>query len=233
MSRPTPLRYFWTVCRAPLAAFGAAALLLAYGAYLAVQSPRDYQGVLFMALIGQMIAASTGFRDRLVRGHFDPLLAGRRSRLGVALAHAAFSIVPGLIFWLLVGSLEIFTHTRRLIAFSPGGLTAIVYISTVVWTVSLALGRHSGGVLWIFTLFVLAGGHRLHEFQEAYGTSSASFGVSAAAARAALVWPMALLSNGGHVEPLVHVMVAGAIVAVFAAGVGVILWMDAPLRDPS
>ncbi|HYM21708.1 MAG TPA: hypothetical protein VEU08_00800, partial [Vicinamibacterales bacterium] len=184
-------------------------------------------------LIALMLAGSTGFRDRLIRGHFDPLLAGKRSRCGIAAAHAAFSIVPGLMFWLLVGGLEILTHPRRVVAFSAGALTAVTYILTVVWTVSLLLGRHTGGVLWIFTLFLLASGHRLHEFQEAYGTSSASFAVSAAAARAALVWPIALLSNGGHVDPLVHIIVIAVTIVLFAGGVLAIVRMDAPLRGPA
>jgi len=233
MSNPSPLRYFWTVCRPPFSAFAAAALLLAYGVYQVMQSPTTFHDTLATTLIALMLAGSTGFRDRLVRGHFDPLLAGRRSRAGVAVAHAAFSILPGVIFWLLIGSLEIFTHPRRLIAFSPGAITAVVYISTAVWAVSLSLGRHTGGVIWILTLFILASGRHMHGIQEAYGTSGASLSVSIAAARAALIWPAALLRNGGYVEPLVHLMVLAAIAVLFAAGVALIAWMDAPLKEPS
>src|SRR4051812_10375096 len=96
---PSPLRYFWTVCRPPTSAFAWAALLLAWAVSVAWYRPRDFEEILGLALVGQALAASTGYRDRLARGHFDPLLAGRRSRFDVALAHAALSIVPGVLFW--------------------------------------------------------------------------------------------------------------------------------------
>ncbi len=120
-----------------------------------------------------------------------------------------------------------------MVTFSPGGLTAIAYVSVTVWAVSLALGKNTGGALWVFTLFVLAGGHQLSALQEAYGTSSASIAATVAAARAALIFPGALLTNGGHVEPPVLAMVIVAIAAIFAIGVALVVWMDAPLKDPS
>src|SRR5207302_8055435 len=139
----------------------------------------------------------------------------------------------GLVFWLLVGALEWSTHARRVVTLSPGGLTAIAYVSVTVWAVSLALGKNTGGALWVFTLFALAGGHQLSALQEAYGTSSASFGATAAAARAALIFPGALLTNGGHVEPPVLALMILAVAAIFVMGVAIVVWMDAPLKDPS
>ena len=233
MNGPSPLRCFWTICRPPAAAWLAAASLFAWGAHVAAKRPKDIDEIVALAMLGQMLAASTGFHDRLIRGHFDPVLAGRRSRVPVAIAHAAVSIAPGLIVWLLVGALEWSTHARRVVTFSPGGLMAIAHVSVTVWAISLALGKNTGGVLWVFTLFVLAGAHRLSALQEAYGTSSASLGVSAAAARAALVFPGALLTNGGYVEPAVITMVVAAVAAIFTGGVAMIVWMDAPLKDPS
>src|SRR2546421_12786627 len=44
-----------------------------------------------------------------------------------------------------------------ILTFSPGGLMAIAHVSVTVWAISLALGKNTGGVLWVFTLFVLAG----------------------------------------------------------------------------
>ncbi|HEV3141012.1 MAG TPA: hypothetical protein VGY57_10875, partial [Vicinamibacterales bacterium] len=228
MSEPSPIRFFWTVCRPPQSAAAVAALLFAYGLFLARRNPNDFHDVVGLALIGQMLAASTGYRDRLARGHFDPILAGRRSRVGIAIAHAGLSIVPGLLFWIAIGALEALTPARRLTVLSPGGITAIVHISVAVWTISLALGRNTGGVLWIVTLFLLAAGHQLTALQEAYGTSSAEIAVSVRAARAALVWPVALLTNGGYVEPPVLTLVAIAIVLMFAAGVAIVVWLDAP-----
>lgn len=102
-----------------------------------------------------------------------------------------------------------------------------------VWAVSLALGKNTGGVLWVFTLFALAGGHQLPALQKAYGTSSAGIAATVAAAGAALIFPGALMTSGGHVEPPVLALVIVAVAVVFVIGVAIIVWMDAPLKDPS
>jgi len=229
----TPLRYFWTVARPPASAFVAAGLLLAYGIFIAVNAPKDFEEILGLTLVGQSLAASTGYRDRLVRGHFDPILAGRRSRVAVALAHAALSIVPGLVFWLAVAVLERAVHMRHTLAFAAGPLSALLYVSVVVWTVSLVLGRNTGGVLWMAGLFMLAAGRQIHGLAEAYGTSRPDFTVNLAAARAALIWPGLLFTNGGSVESLVLTLVLLMTVAVFATGVGAIVTLDASLKDPA
>jgi hypothetical protein len=229
----TPLRYLWTVAGPPASALVAASLLFAYAWFLAVNSPVDFEEILGLTLAGQALAASTGYRDRLVRGHFDPILAGRPSRLAVALAHAALSIVPGLLFWLAVGLLERSVHLRHPLAFAAGPLAALLYVSVVVWAVSLVLGRNTGGVLWMAALFMLAAAQRIHLLSEAYGTSSADLAVSLAAARAALIWPLLLFTNAGRVEARVFVAILLATAAMFAGGVGIILRLDAPLKGPA
>jgi len=229
----TPLRYFWSVARPPASAFAAAATLFGYATFVAVNAPKDSEEILGLTLVGQALAASTGYRDRLIRGHFDPILAGRRSRITIALAHATLSIVPGLVFWFAVGLLERLTHVRHALAFAAGPLSALLYVSVVVWAVSLVLGRNTGGVLWMAGLFVLAAAQRIHLLSEAYGTSSADIAVSLKAARAAIVWPGLLFTNGGHVELPVLVLVLLATVGVFAGGIAVILALDASLKDPS
>ncbi|HMD34701.1 MAG TPA: hypothetical protein VKH42_07030 [Vicinamibacterales bacterium] len=229
----TPLRYFWTAARPPASAFVAAALLFAYATFQAVNSPKAFEEILGLTLVGQALAASTGYRDRLIRGHFDPILAGRQSRLGVAVAHATLSIVPGLLFWFVIGLLERSIHIRHPLAFAAGPLVALLYVSVAVWTVSLVLGRNTGGVLWMAGLFMLAAAQRIHLLSEAYGTSSADLAVSLRAARAALIWPALLFTNGGYVELPVLIMVLLGAVATFTAGVGIILRLDAPLEGPS
>ena len=228
-----PLRYFWTVARLPASGFVAAVLLFAYATFLAVNSPGDFQEILGLTLAGQALAASTGYRDRLVRGHFDPILAGRPSRVGVALAHATLSIVPGLMFWLAIGLLERSVHIRHPLAFAAGPLAALLHVSVAVWTVSLVLGRNTGGVLWMAVLFMLAAAQRIHLLSVAYGTSSASVAVSVEAARAALIWPLLLFTNAGRVEWPVLALILVAAGATFMAGVGIIVRLDATLKDPS
>jgi hypothetical protein len=228
-----PIQYFWTVTRPPASVFVAAVLLFLYATFLAANSPGEFGEILGLTLAGQALVASTGYRERLVRGHFDPILAGRRSRIGVALAHAALSIVPGLTFWLAIGLLEHSIHLRHPLAFAAGPVAALLYVSAVVWTVSLVLGPNTGGVLWMAVLLTLAAAQRIHLLSEAYGTSRPGLSVSFAAAKAALIWPLLMFTNGGSVEPAVLVLILVAAVATFLGGLGIIVRLDAPLKDPS
>jgi hypothetical protein len=179
-----------------------------------------------------MIAASSGYRDRLVRGHFDQLLAGCRTRGVVALAHLAFSIAPGVVVWVALGAVDVLLAGQRSVIFTAGGIAGFLYASLVAWAVSLWLGRNSG-VLWIVGLFVLAANGRVHVLSEAYGTSSASLAVTLRAAGAALVHPLLLVANGGHVEPAVLAIVATATLGAGVGGVMTIVHMQAPLRQPA
>jgi hypothetical protein len=176
---------------------------------------------------------STGYRDRLVRGHFDAILAGRRRRETLALAHAALSTVPGLVVWVLFGVLDHVLTSRTSMAITSSGVIAFVYASVVVWAVSLWLGRNTGGVLWLCALFVLAGAGKVHVLREAYGTSSASLVVTARAVGAALAFPLLMFSNGGYVEPPVLMAVCFAAVLVLLAGIWTIVRLDAPLKGPA
>lgn len=227
------LRFFWAILRPRRAAVAALVTLLIYTTYLATMSAEGFDEALALILLAQMLAASTGYRDRLVRGHFDGILAGRRSRVPLALAHAGLSLVPGLVLWLTFGVAQHFLTAQRSMSLTGGGLAAFVYASTVVWVVSLWLGRNTGGVLWLATLFVLAAAGQIHFLRYAYGTSSASLLVTARATGAALVFPLLMFSNGGYVEPDVLLGVCAAAAVALVAGVWTIARLDAPLRDPS
>jgi hypothetical protein len=125
----------------------------------------------------------------------------------VAFAHAALSMVPGFALWLAFGSASQAVR-RPTVALTYGGLLAFSYASLAVWAVSLWLGKNTGGVLWMAILFVLAAAGKVHVLRDAYGTVSADWLVTVKSAGAALAFPIAMLVNGGYVEPPVRVLVS-------------------------
>jgi hypothetical protein len=233
MNQPSALRFFWVILRPNRTTLAALLAVLVFAAYLAWTSADGFDEALSLILLTQLLAASTGYRDRLVRGHFDAILAGRRRREPVALAHAALSMLPGLVMWLSFGAVQSLVTSRRSIAMMPGGLITFAYASVVVWAASLRLGRNSGGVIWVFVAFMLAGVGKIHTLREAYGTSSADVMVTARAIGAALAFPLVMLGNEGYVEPVVLLGVCTAAVVVLALGIWMIVRFDAPLRDPA
>lgn len=233
MNQPSALRFFSVVLRPSGAAMAALLTVLVYATYLTSRSADGFDQALSLILLTQLLVASTGYRDRLVRGHFDSILAGRRRREPVALAHAVLSMVPGLVLWLIFGAVQHLVTSRPSIAMMPGGLVTFTYASVVVWAVSLRLGRNSGGVIWVFAAFVLAGVGKVHVLREAYGTSSASVMVTARSIAAALAFPLVMLGNDGYMEPTVLLGVCIAAVVVLASGIWMIVRFDAPLKDPA
>lgn len=233
MTHSTAIRFFWVVMRPSIGMVLSLTAFLGYASYLAFLSPATFDGILALAVLGQMIAASSGYRDRFVRGHFDQLLAGCRNRRVVALAHLAFSIAPGVVVWIALGAVDVLLAGQRSVVFTAGGIASFLYVSFVAWAVSLRLGRNSAGVLWIVGLFVLAAKGQVHVLSQAYGTSSASLAVTLRAAGAALVHPLLLCRNGGHVEPLVLAIVVAATLGAGVAGVMTIVHLQAPLRQPA
>jgi hypothetical protein len=233
MTQPGALRFFWVILRPSGVAMAALLATLVFATYLASLSAYGFDEALSVILLAQILVASTGYYDRLGRGHFDSILAGRRRRESLALAHAALSIVPGLVLWLIFGALDHLITSRRSMAMTWGGLAAFIYASVVVWAVSLRLGRNSGAVLWVFVLFILAGAGKIHVLRDAYGTSSADWSVTGRATAAALAFPLLMFGDGGHVEPPVLLGVCIATVAVLGAGIWTITRLDAPLKDPA
>jgi hypothetical protein len=232
MNRPSPLRFFWEILRPRPAVVAALAFVLAYATYLATTGEEGFDNALGLVLLAQLLATSTGYRDALVRGHFDGLLAGGERRVGVAFAHAASSMLPGLALWLAFGvASQAIRHPS--FALTSGGALAFADVSVIAWVVSLWLGRHTGGLLWIATLFVLAAGAKVHELRFAYNTVSEDWFIRLKSAGAAVVLPIAMHDNAGYVEPPIRILVGMAILAIFAAGVWTIVRLDAPLRDPS
>ena len=80
---------------------------------------------------------------------------------------------------------------------------------------------------------VLAGAGKVHILREAYGTVSADWLVTVRAAGSALVVPVVMLQNDGYVEPPVLILVSAATTVLLVLGIWTILWLEAPLKDPS
>jgi hypothetical protein len=142
-------------------------------------------------------------------------------------------MAPGLALWLIFGAAQHLVTSRPSIAMMPGGLITFIYASVVVWAVSLQLGRNSGGVIWVFVAFVLAGVGKVHVLREAYGTSSASLMVIARSIAAALAFPLVMLGNDGYMESPVFFGVVLVAAVVLISGIWMIVRFDAPLKDPA
>lgn len=230
MRSPGALRFFWEILRPTRVTAIALLLVLAYATYIASTGDEGLDNALALVLVAQLLLASSGYRDRLVRGHFDGLLAGRERRVGIACSHAALSMLPGAALWAAFGLAgRLLGHPS--FAFTSGGILALADASVVVWAISLWLGKNAGGVLWLASLFLLASGHKISELRYAYGTVSDDWLVRLKSAGAAIVLPIAMYSNGGYVEPPVRLLVGLGVAAVFASGVWTIVYLDAPLRD--
>ena len=60
MTRPTALSFFWVVMRPSIGMTMSLAAFLGYALYLAFLSPAVFDELLGLAVLGQMIAASSG-----------------------------------------------------------------------------------------------------------------------------------------------------------------------------
>lgn len=153
---PSTLRFFFTVAGPRAGDLLAGLLLIAYAGYVVVTAPTEFNQVLGLAIVLQLFAASTGYRDRLRRGHFDPILAGRTNRLAVAATHWAVSSVLGLAVWCALVAIELATRPNpTLTSLAPGELSALLYVGTAAWMLTLSFPRYSGAILWLLALIVL------------------------------------------------------------------------------
>jgi hypothetical protein len=233
MNRPAALRYFWELFwpgKLPPVAFAA---VLGYAIYLTVVSAEGFDEALGLLYVTQLLAASTGYRDRLVRGQLDGLLAGLERRTSIVAAHLALSVGPGITLWIAFSVASYAFAARPSVGFSAGGLLAITYSSLVVWTLSAWLGKNTGGVLWLIGFVLLAGAASVQAVRDAYGTVSVDWLVTLRSAGAALILPLVMVGNAGHMEPPVLALVSLATITVCALGVWSIARMDAPLRGPA
>jgi len=212
------LRFFFVVSGPGALYYVAAAGVVSFAVYLAVTGLSGFNPALPIVLLLQLFAASTGYRDKLRRGHFDPILVARASFASIALSHWLISIGLGVAAWLFVSALDAIREHAV-----PDGLTytsiaLLLYTSTIVWLVSLPFGRHSGGVLWLVLLFGLASTHQLQDLR------------AASTIWAGLVCPLFLLGPSPP-EPLAILALAVGTAVAWIAGAFVIRSFQAVLVE--
>ncbi len=195
-------------------------IVIAWAGYLVVAAPDDLRAPYIVMLLCQSFAASTGYATRARRGHFDQLLAGRRSRLHFALAHASTSIAYGAAAWFVISGLEALAAGGRWpLGIAPTALVAFAYISAIAWGLSVPSSRYAIGVVWLIVTVGLAASGRLVALRNSYATSVETWAGVLKSTGAALVFPPFIVAEPTFASPmLIGIMVlAGA--AALAIGV--------------
>src|ERR1043165_7115613 len=106
MKRST-LRFLWIVQGPGVGGVGVAAALLGFASYMAASNRSGFDQAGAIGLFLPMFSASSGYRDRLRRGHLDPVLVGHTNRWRVAAAHWLASTGLGLAAWVLLGLIAV------------------------------------------------------------------------------------------------------------------------------
>jgi hypothetical protein len=231
---PTPFQFFAIVQPPPVAIAAVALLVLAYGVYLTRLNPASIDDVAGMMLFLQVFAASTGYRDRLRRGHFDAILVARPRRASIAWAHWLISIGPGLAIWLTVAALDAVARPHHWpTVLTSAWLVTFFYVSTAAWAATLPFTRLAGGALWVIVLFALGPSGGLAKLTDVFKAGGGTWMAGAQQAGVALVCPFLLVGTAVPVGVRSLVLVGGATVAVWGLGLTIISRCDGTLADPS
>lgn len=157
MKAPALPTVFAAIMRPSADLVGFAATVCGCAVFDALQRPRLFDECYALALIFQMFAASTGFRDRAVRGHFDPLLT-RHSRASIAIAHLAVSAGAGALVWVAVTVVDaILVHRLPPTGVTASAAASFACVSLVAWAGGLSLPRYGAGIIWLTALVMFAG----------------------------------------------------------------------------
>jgi hypothetical protein len=127
------------------------------GAAVLVSDPAQGSRVLLPVLLLQLFAASSGFGSPARRGHYDLLLTSGHRRIRVALAHWAMSVAPGVVSWLALGAVEVLASAgARATLMSAGTASAMFLVSSLAWSVTIAMPRFAAGIGWLMLLMTAA-----------------------------------------------------------------------------
>lgn len=234
MSAPSPLGYFALVLQLRRSLLATLILLGTLTAWIAWVDPINVDQAIVIALFAQMFAAASGYRERALRGHFDPILAFGWSRASVAAAHWMVSIAPGALAWLVVSAGAAAVQPARWPAsLTASGLVALLYVSCAAWAFALPLTRYVSGAIWVAALVVLAGVGYVHLLRDTFLATDATVIDVLARTGSALVCPVFLLSDPQVANALILLLVALASAVLTAGGVLFIARLDTPLRDLS
>lgn len=234
MNEPSPLSYFALVLQLRQSLLATPALLGTLTAWIAWVDPINVDEAIAIALFAQMFAAAGGYKERALRGHFDPILAFGWPRRSIAAAHWMLSIAPGGLAWLMVSAgVAAMQPTQWPASLTASGLVAFLYVSCASWAFALALTRYISGVIWIAALLVLAGVDYVRMLRHTFlGTDATVIDVLARTG-SALVCPLFLLSDPYAAGAIVLLLVALAGAVLATGGAVFIARLDIPLRDLS
>ena len=224
---PTATRFMFEVCGPSRVAWVVAAAVIAYGVCIERLTPSFFGQVLAVTMVLQLFAASTGYRWRLRRGHFDPLLV-RANRCHIAAAHWLVSIAPGAVVWTLLTAIETAgTPNHWPDAARPAVLVLFVYVSTVTWALSTVIGRFGGAVAWLATLIALNVSGAIGWFRVSFVGRPESIGDTARSIASALVVPVSLIVDPGGVSVTILALMSAATAIAWSAAAVCLRQMDA------
>ncbi|MGE5246378.1 MAG: hypothetical protein ACM3SQ_19305 [Betaproteobacteria bacterium] len=231
-ARVTPVRYFLTVLRPAPEMLIAWLAVVGFALWEVYTGEQDSGQVLALVLFVQMFGASVGYRDRLLRGHFDPILAGRRNRWPVAAGHWLVAALPGLAVWTTLATLQwALRPGARPSLVTAGATAALLCVSTWSWAVSVPTTQYAGGTLWAAGLLVLAGGRWVGSLHALFEQGGGDWLTSGKTALAGVACPFLLTSTaappGGRTLVLTVVLCAAA----WTIAAGAIAWFDAALEE--
>ena len=150
-------RFFVVVPPMPLLMIGAFVVVAVAAAVVIIVEPARAAGALTPILLLQLFANSSGFDIPARRGHYDLLLTHGHARRRIIVGHWAASALPGVISWLLLGTVCRAIHGGEGTSlFSTGTVTAVGLVSTVPWAITSRLPRFSGAIGWLLLVAMLS-----------------------------------------------------------------------------
>lgn len=220
--KPATLRFFLLIARPGSDAVALALVLVAFAVYIGMLGPTAYDQVFGIALLLQMFAASTGYRDRLRRGHFDPVLVGRASHWRIAAAHWVVSAGLGVAVWVVLTLIEVIVRPRQWPnSLAPAEIATLLYISTAAWAITLPLPRYTGALAWLLLLIVLLAAEQLAAMRVTFNPAPDTWTEALGSASRVFVFPFLLVFDPAA---------AGArLLAVMAIGTGAVWVFGATL----
>lgn len=228
----SPWRFLFVVAGPRAGSIVVALLVIAFGIYLAWTYPGGFDQAVAIALFLQMFASSTGYRDRLRRGHFDPILAGGSSAWRIAAAHWTASIGLGLAAWTMLGILDLLAWRDHWpTPFSAAGLAVLLYVSTAAWAASVAIGRYGGAVAWLLILFTMASTQHLQGLRQMFNPAAEAWSDMLPTMAGVLVCPIFLMIDPPRAGARVLALTVGATLVAWAIGACVIARCEAALQD--
>lgn len=226
-----PLRFLRVVpLQSPYMLLALAAVGVSSAGMIALDPSMGEDAIAPVALL-QMFAASTGFAVPARRGHFDLLLTGGATRLRIAAAHLAVSVLPGLALWFALGLAEMAAaRTVAPRAFASGTVFAMSVISVLAWAMTVPLPRLSGGIAWLLLIaLALVGWLEWRALATAAGAGTLD---PATLAAVYMVCPLLLVGQRVGAEQAAALL-PGVVVAVLACAAAIwwIARMDVPLES--